>query len=45
MFLLLLLPLLGIEAVGVQDSFDEAGLVKDLKILAPEKQLEVTNAK
>merc|ERR1712080_795662 len=42
MFLLLLLPLLGIEAVGVQDSFDEAGLVKDLKILAPEKQLEVS---
>ena len=41
MFLLLLLPLLSIEAVSVQDSFAEAGLVKDLKILAPEKQLEV----
>ena len=41
MFLLLLLPLLCTEAVNVQDSFAEAGLVKDLKILAPDKQLEV----
>ena len=39
--LLLCLPLLCTEAVNVQDSFAEAGLVKDLKILAPEKQLEV----
>merc|ERR1712212_444851 len=40
--LLLVLPLLSTEAVNVQDSFAEAGLVNDLKILAPEKQLEVT---
>lgn len=37
----LLLHLLCAEAVNVQESFAEAGLVKDLKILAPEKQLEV----
>jgi len=42
MFLLLLLPLLCTEAVNVQDSFAEAGLLKDLKILAPDKQLEVS---
>merc|ERR1712212_901033 len=40
--LLLVLPLLCTEAVNVQDSFAESGLVKDLKILAPEKQLEVS---
>jgi len=39
--LLLLLPLLCTGAVNVQDSFAEAGLVNDLKIVAPEKQLEV----
>ena len=39
--LLLLLRLLCTEAVNVQDSFAESGLVNDLKILAPEKQLEV----
>merc|ERR1712212_572894 len=40
--LLLVLPLLCTEAVNVQDSFAESGLVKDLKILAPEEQLEVS---
>ena len=38
----LLLHLLCAEAVNVQESFAEAGLVKDLKILAPENQLEVS---
>jgi len=42
LLLVLFLPLLSTEAVNVQDSFAEAGLVNDLKILAPEKQLEVT---
>merc|ERR1712060_472868 len=44
MFLLLLLlalPLLCIEAVNVQDAFAGDGLVNDLKIPAPKKQLEV----
>ena len=41
LLLVLFLPLLSTEAVNVQDSFAEAGLVNDLKILAPEKQLEV----
>ena len=41
LLLVLLLPLLCTEAVNVQDSFAEAGLVNDLMILAPGKQLEV----
>ena len=39
--LLLLLPLLCTEAVTVEESFAEAGLLQDLKIPAPERQLEV----
>merc|ERR1712192_71346 len=42
LLLVLLLPLLCTEAVNVQDSFAEAGLVNDLMILAPGKQLEVS---
>ena len=39
--LLLLLPLLCTEAVTVEESFAEAGLLQDLKIPAPQRQLEV----
>ena len=39
--LLLLLPLLCTEAVTVEESFAEAGLLQDLKIPAPKRQLEV----
>merc|ERR1711936_115648 len=38
---LLALPLLCIEAMNVQDAFAGDGLVNDLKIPAPKKQLEV----
>ena len=37
----LLLPLLYTEAVTVEESFAEAGLLQDLKIPPPERQLEV----
>lgn len=40
--LLLLLPLLCTEAVTVEESFAEAGLLQDLKIPAPQRQLEVS---
>ena len=39
--LLLLLALLCTEAATVEESFAEAGLLQDLKIPAPERQLEV----